>query len=52
MNDYEDETWGDLAAREAEEDDARFEEAYGSECVCCGQNIHTHDDKICNESNA
>lgn len=45
------ETWGEIAAREQEEEDSRFEEAYGSECVCCGQSIYNHDDNICHQIN-
>ena len=32
-----------------EEDEARFEEAYGSDCLNCGQSIYSHDDKACAE---
>jgi hypothetical protein len=32
-----------------EEEESRFEEAYGSDCLNCGQSIYSHDDKACAE---
>jgi len=43
---YEDDCY---EADQRDEEESRFEEHYGSECVNCGQSIYNHDNDVCAE---